>query len=162
MGGEREEASSGAKSRSCPTSAPRRRSEHAPGAGRWRQGARPVEVAAAKPVAAPLRAPLTAASLRAIQRAAGNRAACEVIKVQRLQHPDFPKDVGEMSDLELLKANRFAHERHFFGKSFSPEDRKAVFSEVRARGLDENSFSDEPTTRWPVTGSSCRPGRTWA
>ncbi len=100
-------------------------------------------MAAAKPVAAPLRAPLTAASLRAIQRAAGNRAACEVIKVQRLQHPDFPKDVGEMSDLELLKANRFAHERHFFGKSFSPEDRKAVFSEVRARDLDENSFSDE-------------------
>ena len=107
------------------------------------KGLGPIEVAAAKPVAAPLRAPLSAASLRAIQRAAGNRAACEVIKVQRLQHPDFPKDVGEMSDLELLKANRFAHERHFFGKSFSPEDRKAVFSEVRARDLDENSFSDE-------------------
>ena len=63
--------------------------------------------------------------------------------MQRLQHPDFPKDVGEMSDLELLKANRFAHERHFFGKSFSPEDRKAVFSEMRERDLDDNSLSDE-------------------
>ncbi len=88
-------------------------------------------------------APLSPATLRAIQRAAGNRAVCQVIKVQRLQHPDFPKDVGEMSDLELLKANRFAHERHFFGKSFSPEDRKAVFSEMRARDLDDNSLSDE-------------------
>ncbi len=84
-------------------------------------------------------APLTRAGVLAIQRTAGNRAACQIVKVQRLEHPDFPKKAAEMKDWELLKAYRYANERHVLGKELGREDRIAVFSEMRKRGLEENN-----------------------
>ena len=84
-------------------------------------------------------APLSSAGIRAIQRTAGNRAACQVIKVQRLQHPDFPKKAAEMNDMELLKAYRFNVKGDSFGIGLPPADLAAVRTEMRRRRIPETS-----------------------
>ena len=100
-------------------------------------------------------APLTSAGIRAIQRTAGNRAACQVIKVQRLQHPDFPKKAAEMNDMELLKAYRFNVEGDTFGIGLPPADLAAVRSEMRRRRIPETATNplDDHRDLLPTRGN---------
>ena len=107
-------------------------------------------------------APLTSAGIRAIQRTAGNRAACQVIKVQRLQHPDFPKKAAEMNDMELLKAYRFNVEGDTFGIGLPPADLAAVRSEMRRRRIPETSTNplDDHRDLLPIGATSHRGGET--
>ena len=136
-------------------------------------GLRPLQNKAEADAATRSNAPLTGTGVMAIQRTAGNRAACQLIKVQRLAHPDFPNEPAVMSDMELLKAYAQGQKRgrnKFFGAGagkadwgLPQEDRDAIEKEMRKRGLSEKSGSPLAgareffPTRWGVAAEVAKP-----